>query len=117
MGELSLDGRVKAVKGALPIAAGLRGKKDVPALILPRENAPEAAAVAGGLPVLAADTLPQVAGYLNGEQGLDRIEVDPEAAFGGARNFDVDLSEIRGQQHAKRAMEISCAGGHNILML
>ncbi len=117
LGELSLDGRVKGVKGALPIAAGLRGKKDVPALILPRENAPEAAAVAGGLPVLAADTLPQVAGYLNGEQGLDRIEVDPDAAFGGARKFDVDLSEIRGQQHAKRAMEISCAGGHNILMI
>ncbi|MFQ5692265.1 MAG: YifB family Mg chelatase-like AAA ATPase [Nitrospinota bacterium] len=116
LGELSLDGRVKAVKGALPVASGLRGK-GVPALILPRESAPEAAAVAGDLPVLAADTLPQVVGYLNGEAELERVEVDPEAAFGEARTYDVDLSDIRGQQHAKRAMEVACAGGHNILMI
>ena len=117
LGELSLDGRIKPVKGALPIAAGLRNRKELNGLILPRENAPEAAAVAGNLPVLAADTLPQVVEYMNGEQDLDRVEVDARAEFGRNRSHDVDLAEIRGQQHAKRAMEVACAGSHNILMI
>jgi magnesium chelatase family protein len=117
LGELSLDGRVKPIKGALPIAAGLGRKTEVSALILPRENAPEAAAVAGNVSVLAADTLPQVVAYLNGEQDLDRVEVDPQAAFGEIHKHEMDLSEIRGQQHAKRAMEVACAGGHNILLI
>ena len=117
LGELSLDGRIKPVKGALPIAAGLRNRKELNGLILPRENAPEAAAVAGDLPVLAADTLPQVVEYMNGEQDLERVEVDARAEFGRNRSHDVDLAEIRGQQHAKRAMEVACAGSHNILMI
>ena len=117
LGELSLDGRIKPVKGALPIAAGLRNRKELNGLILPRENAPEAAAVVGNLPVLAADTLPQVVEYMNGEQDLDRVEVDARAEFGRNRSHDVDLAEIRGQQHAKRAMEVACAGSHNILMI
>ena len=117
LGELSLDGRVKLIKGALPIAAGMRGRKGLSGLILPRNNAPEAAAVSKDLSILAADTLPQVVEYLNGEQGLDRVAVDMKAEFGRPRSHEVDLSEIRGQQYAKRAMEVACAGGHNILMI
>jgi magnesium chelatase family protein len=60
---------------------------------------------------------PQVIEYLNGEQALDRVEVDAQAEFGRSRSYDMGLSEIRSQQHAKRAMEVACAGGHNILML
>ncbi len=116
LGELSLDGRVKPIKGALPIAAGLKGK-NVSAFILPRENAPEAASAAAKTPVLAADTLPQVAGYLNGELELERVQIDLRKIFTETENHDVDFQEIRGQPHAKRAMEEACAGGHNILMM
>ncbi|MDP6088382.1 MAG: magnesium chelatase domain-containing protein, partial [Nitrospinota bacterium] len=63
LGELSLDGRVKPIKGALPIAAGMQGRKGLSGLILPRNNAPEAAAVSKDLSILAADTLPQVIEY------------------------------------------------------
>jgi magnesium chelatase family protein len=117
LGELSLDGRVKPIKGALPIAAGMRGRKGLSGLILPRKNAPEAVAVSKEVSILAADTLPQVVEHLNGEQELDRVAVDTKAEFGRPRRHEVDLSEIRGQQHAKRAMEVACAGGHNILMI
>ncbi len=115
LGELSLDGRVKPIKGALPIAAGL--KENVAALILPRENALEAASAAPKTPVLAADTLPQVAGYLSGELELERVQIDLTKIFTETKNYDVDFQEIRGQPHAKRAMEVACAGGHNILMM
>ncbi len=115
LGELSLDGRVKPIKGALPIAAGL--KENVAALILPRENALEAASAAPKTSVLAADTLPQVAGYLSGELELERVQIDLTKIFTETKNYDVDFQEIRGQPHAKRAMEVACAGGHNILMM
>ena len=94
-GGFSPDGRVKPVKGALPIAAGLRDKKGLTGLILARKNAPEAAAVSKDQCVLAADTLPQVIEYLNGEQALDRVAVDAQAEFGRSRSYDMDLSEIR----------------------
>lgn len=104
--------------------SGLAGTGINPSLIScpqpkgPHRFAPRDAHRGGGkLSVLAADTLPQVVEYLNGAQALDRVRVDAKGAFAREHWYEADLSEIRGQQYAKRAMEVACAGSHNILMI
>ncbi|MFY9269687.1 MAG: YifB family Mg chelatase-like AAA ATPase [Candidatus Manganitrophaceae bacterium] len=120
VGELSLDGRIKEIRGALALAilakkAGKRG------LIIPARNAPEAAVVAG-IEVLGAETLPQVVEFLNGGTALGRtalvpVETSLPDLFADQVLFLEDFSEVRGQAHAKRALEIAAAGGHNLLMV
>lgn len=117
LGELSLDGRVKAVRGALPVAvaAGKLGKK----LILPKANAKEAALV-DGLEVYGVETLSQVVEFLNDTSGIEATSVDTDEFFKREVLDDgtaVDLSEVRGQEHVKRALEVAAAGGHNMLMV
>ncbi|MDE6467816.1 MAG: ATP-binding protein, partial [Muribaculaceae bacterium] len=116
MGELSLDGSIKPVKGILPMAieARARGFKGI---IVPAANATEAAVV-NRLEVYGADTLAQVADFLQGKTPIERTVVDTRADFAAAAGvFDCDFSEVKGQENVKRAFEVACAGGHNILLV
>jgi len=117
MGELSLDGKLQPIRGVLPIAlqaheAGFKG------LIIPVQNAPEAAVVEG-LDVYAAENLTQVVEFFSGNTDvLPRVERNIQADFEQSGNFyDIDFSDVRGQESVKRAFEIAAAGGHNLIMI
>ncbi|HKL71084.1 MAG TPA: YifB family Mg chelatase-like AAA ATPase, partial [Marinilabiliaceae bacterium] len=116
MGELSLDGGLQPIKGALPIAvrALQEGFKGV---ILPQANAREASVVEG-LEVYGASNISEVVDFLNGKSGLERTIVDTKAEFmQGLASSEIDFSDVKGQESVKRALEISAAGGHNIIMI
>jgi magnesium chelatase family protein len=116
MGELSLDGSVLPIKGALPIA--VRTLKDgFEALFLPKANASEAAFV-NGLTVYGISHLNEIVDFLNGRTTLHPTAVNVEDAFVQAQHdFDIDFSEVKGQYQIKRAMEIAAAGAHNVILI
>jgi len=115
LGELSLDGRLRPVNGALSLAmaardGGLRG------IILPVENAPEAAVVEQ-IDVLPASHLPAVVEFLTGDGTLTPHKVDLDAIFNRRVAGGLNLNDVRGQEHVKRALEVAAAGGHNMIMI
>src|SRR2546426_9435495 len=115
LGELSLDGHVRAARGVLPVALHCR-RASVARLLVPAANAVEAAVVSG-LTVIPIETIHDAVEYLNGERDIAPQQPDsgPWASEDGSDYLD--LADVRGHAHAKRALEIAAAGGHNVLML
>jgi len=116
IGELSLDGDLQPVKGALSIAIKAR-QEDFEGFILPRENAREAAVV-DTLKVYGVDSLSEVIAFFNGQATLEQTIVNTrEEFFSKVNECDVDFSDVKGQENVKRALEIAAAGGHNVIMI
>ncbi len=116
MGELSLDGGLQPVRGALPIALRAR-EEGFDGLVLPAANAREAAVV-NNLRVYGIDNIRQLAGFFNGETGLAEVKVDARREFFSCiGDFELDFADVRGQENIKRALEVAASGGHNLLMI
>ena len=114
VGELSLDGRVRSIQGTLPIAL-LAKEKGINELYVPTENAAEASVVKG-INIVPVDTLYSLADHFSGNRHIDYFPAIEGDILFSQPEYEIDMSHIKGQQHAKRALEIAAAGGHNVIL-
>ena len=116
IGELALDGMLRPIRGALPIAIQAR-KEGFTGLLLPKENAREAAIV-NDLAVYGIESITEAIQYFSGELNLDATVVDTREEFFAQRNqYGIDFSDVKGQKNIKRALELAAAGGHNVILI
>lgn len=116
MGELSLDGKLRPIKGVLPIAIEAR-KQGFKGFVLPAENAREAAIV-NNIDVIPVETLEQAIAFFEGKNSIEPLFVDTRDIFFTTQNeYDADFEHVQGQENIKRALEIAAAGGHNAIMI
>ncbi len=115
LGELSLDGSLRPIHGALPIAVEI-SKKETKGLVLPEENASEAA-MAQGVKVHPVASLAEAVEFFNGVTVIEPYKVSLAEVFSSSRHYLIDFQDVKGQEHVKRALEVAAAGGHNIIMI
>jgi len=115
VGELSLDGRIKPIRGSLPMALAAKSQ-NVKGLLLPVDNTSEAAVVQG-IEAIGVRDLGEVVDFLNEQLPLTPTQIDLSSLFVKTDEYSKDFNEVKGQEHVKRALEIAAAGGHNVLTL